>query len=271
MLRGNARGLAVVVVALGIATPTLSDAAQSPRVSILDLKRNPSLYEGKVVRVQGQFDQCAGGVTCNFCPADMTRVTFDENRCLPLGFRSGYGASLPEGNFTPLMHRLYKFSTVTLEATFTSLCLRDENANPIGDVLCTGWPANLYLPRVLEVHSRKSASDGLVTQWGDIGPLIPPPPGEREAMQQELARVTLGSGTGPGAVFSIQLSPQELENKERGDDTVMDALGCVCLEPNCDGKWPTRAFYGMNAPTNPYDCWFMQDREGGWRVLLQQF
>jgi hypothetical protein len=202
----NGFGPLAVLLATSVLIPSFSDAAEAPRVSILDLKRNPSLYEQRVVRVQGQFDQCAGA-TCNLCPVEMTKATLNENQCLPLGFRSENGSS-PEGNFPPLMHRLYRFSTVTLEATFTSLCLRDENANPLSDVLCTGWPANLYSPRILEVHSRKSASDGLITMWGDIGPLIAPASDDREAMQQELGRVILAAAG--GAVFSIEIPPEDL-------------------------------------------------------------
>ena len=92
---------------------------------------------------------------------------------------------------------------------------------------------------------------------------------ERDAMLKEFQAVLLGA---PNLrVFSIQLDPIEVENKRLGDRFVVEGLGCMCMDDTCnEGKWPVRAFYGMNSPSNPFDCWFMQKQDSGWRVLPMQ-
>ncbi len=72
-------------------------------------------------------------------------------------------------------------------------------------------------------------------------------------------------------IFAIQLDEIEIENKHLGDPYVMEGVGCVCLDDSCDDKWPTQALWGMNSAGNPYECWFMQKQETGWRVLPWQY
>jgi len=149
-----------LATAILILLPVSATAEDIPSVSVHELKVHWRDYDGKRVRVRGQLDGCGPVWSCEICPEDMTRNSYAADKCIVFSFEDQHRKDADWMEDAPLRKR-YRFSTVTVEATFSSLCFYDENGKPVGDVVCSDGPANLDSARVLKVHSQKNALEGL--------------------------------------------------------------------------------------------------------------
>ena len=68
--------------------------------------------------------------------------------------------------------------------------------------------------------------------------------------------------------FAIELSQADLQDRQSGDPYIPDGAICMCVTDDCQNLWPTRWFYGMKSPANPFRCWTLQKIDGQWRLLL---
>lgn len=267
--------LALAFVVFAVSLSPFAEAAQAPRVTIQELKKNWKRYDGKTVQVHGQFDACNDtfGAGCVLCPEEMT--DFDWNHCLSLSFLRESALQEPSALFasTSLMRELYRFATVTIEARLDSTSLYDENGDAVKPELANaisdgGYP-NLAEARVLHVDSRKTARNGLVSGESDqISAVIPQ---ERDAMMTAFAAVYPDEGIFKREVFAVQLSRSSIERRQTGDPYIADGIACVNVSRQTETVWPTRWFMGMKSPANPFRCWGMQKREGAWRVLVDEY
>jgi hypothetical protein len=242
-------------------------ASLTNEVTIHELKQNWRHYDGKKVQLRGQLDRCVGTWRCNICPEEMTRQSYNWNLCIPVSFGHQHkqNTDFLDEQTDYLMQRLYRFATVTIEAKFSALCLWDEKGNQVGGVICTDGPANLDEARILQVHSRKTAQDGLIDPDEVKGLLKPAVGADREEMFREFQSVVWYGHE--MEMFKVQLNEGDIQNKKRGDQHIVDGVGCVCLAESCEGQWPREAYFGMNSPANPFICWLMQKKERGWRLI----
>jgi hypothetical protein len=248
------RILALAFIALAVSLPSIAEAAQASRVTIQELKKNWNRYNGKTVQVRGQIDGCGTFDACQICPEDMTNATFDSIKCLLIAFVPDVNRSALDLQTNFLMQEAHRFATVTVIAHFNGTCLGP-------DVLCNDGPADLNDARVLEIHSRKSAVDGLLG-GRPLGRLMPVLLDERAEMLAEFTAVLpLYSGS-PSEVFRANLEDDLKDNPDLPNGVV-----CVCLERSCEGHWPTQLIERINSPANPFHCWMMIKKESGWRVL----
>lgn len=257
-----------------------ADAAPLPvPVTIEQLLANPDHYAMKDVRITGQVDNCIS-FTCNLCPADMTRETLDLKKCIGMSFTGyrpegeGMAQDVAASRTETGMENLFRFATVTLDAFFNPACLTNKAYNRDGSVqvdarnivltvVCTDRATVLEDARVIDLHARKSARDGLVSYY-DFGPLVE----ADAAMAGEIRAVWADRLKDVKAndlkVFLLPASPY-------GDDKAIDrdALVCECRIDDCSGKWPTRYFGGFDTPGNPFACNEVYRRNGVWVVAAE--
>jgi hypothetical protein len=254
-------GLALIVSAL----PNVSEAAQSPTLTISQLKQNWQRYDGRTVQLRGQFGGC--GAVCDFCPLGMTNATYDPFRCIQLFF--GRQNSDPTERVVHILTgQVYRFAEVTIEARFNAVCLLDEMGHFVGDMACTDGPANLDNVRVLTVHARRPIPN--VVFGGTPEPLVPAPPAERDAMLAEYRAINPTDLPWPVEMFLVQYPKEEPGTipDPYPDPQRPDGLGCMCLTDLCEGRWPKMLLVG---PADPYQCWFMRKTANGWRVMPHDF
>jgi len=208
----------------------LSAAASAEPVTVDQLLTAPDHYAGQNVRVAGQIDNCIGQ-SCNLCPEDMTRASFDAEDCVALVFDGDVGVRRAMGE-------AYRFSDVIVDARF-------EHDLSLSDA------------RIARVTARRTAANGLVSAYRE-GRLVEPERDDAYRMQAEWDRLGLWPGASPRFFRIARYSLQHREASASG-------LGCVCLREGCE--WPTHYFGGFNAPGNPYRCYEMEKFDEGWRIL----
>lgn len=239
--------LAVFSGAQTLAAPlTHNDAPVSATID--QLIKSPKSYAGKTVRLEGQFDNCIA-FNCNLCPIDMTRETFDRKKCLVTDFdefsgKEVYGAQQP-------MEPVFRFATVTMDAGFYPGCID-------GTLLCTDKAVVLSDARVIAVHSRKNALNGLVGGY-DFGPLVAADPEDQKQMQSEIDGLPDYPAKDQTRFF--------VNTGENSPNSSAAGLACVCLAQSCEQQWPTRFFGGFDSAANPFRCWHLEKLPIGWRVV----
>lgn len=256
------RTICAVLLLLGLSTQ-----AQARVLDVHTLNTHWERYTGKMVTLRGQIDACQGWY-CEICPEDMQQGA-DSRGCATIVFEQNSDASLGEGYETEVHNRwLYRFATVTLTARFNTACIWDGTGKPVHNVVCSDGPASLEYARVLKIHGRKSARDGLATDMEQMRPLVPAAAIDADAMFAEFGRVMIYLRDRPHAMLSLVLSPGDLENKMvAGNEDVIDGVACVCHKDSCEGLWPTRFLNDMASPANPFHCWNMRKTAAGWRVI----
>jgi len=217
------------------------------QTSLQQLLQSPKSFADRYVRTTGQVDNCFG-FTCNLCPAEMTNATFDVRKCLGVSF---YGFSGADG----LMDRAFRFAVVTLDARFDPACLDEK-------VICLDRVSELIDARVVEVQSRHSALDGIVS-WHDEGNLIPASAADEQGMKAELD----GLGSPPDPTRKDDMRYFVLDDRTGRRKT---GLACICVEKICEGHWPTRLFRGFNSVGNPFSCSLMEKFDVGWRITSDE-
>jgi len=250
---GTARVKALwTLLFLGLAiAPSVASEPEAIQTSIPQILQSPKAYANKIVRIDGQVDNCIS-LSCNICPTEMTNATFDTRKCLALefeGFRDEGGAV----GASELMDKAFRFAVVTLEARFLPACLGIDGA------VCTDRATVLFDARVLALHARKTNQDGIVSSY-DFGQLVAPSASEQSAMQSEIELLEPYSKL--ERKYFLVTDPQA-----RPDKVLAIGLSCVCFEKTCEGKWPTRFFGGFDGVGNPYSCVLMEKHSVGWRVL----
>lgn len=264
---------ALIAAALCCAAPAA--AAHRPRpVTIAQLIDDPDRYAMQTVRIRGQVDNCIS-FTCGLCPETMTRETLDAKQCLPLsfhGFPNEDNYDLADRATIPTAERMeetFRFATVTLDAFFDPTCMTNKDyshtpppkPNQEEIVTCSDRGTVLEMARVVTVHSRKSAFDGLVTGY-DAGPLGVAEPADAAAMQ-----AAFFSAYRSGADDEVRAFV--LTSKKGYFDTSFDKQGlvCVCRKEECAGRWPSRYFAGFESPANPFLCRDLAEMKGVWTLL----
>jgi hypothetical protein len=215
--------------------------------TIAQVLKSPNMYDKKIVRLEGQIDNCFG-FTCNLCPEEMTGASFDIKKCLGVSF---YGFS----GVDRLMERAFRFAVVKLDARFDPSCLEDK-------VICLDRVSELFDARVVEVRSRHSASDGIVS-WHDEGNLVPATPIDEQGMKTELD--AMGSPPDPALKSGMHYFILDDQTGRR-----KTGLACICREQTCEGRWPTRLFWGFNSIGNPFSCSLMEKFDAGWRITADE-
>ncbi len=264
--------LVSLAIMMTIVAP-VTEAAQAPTVTINEIKTNWRRYDGRLVRVRGQLDNCFGGIYgigCTLCPEQLT--TFAENACLSLDLAAEPDAPRFDQQrsmrVVSAMQETYRFATVSIEARLDTTYLLDQNGKtvrPDPALFFDGAPSNLQDAGVLQVHSRKSARDGL--NHGGT-PMTLANPEEREPMLAAFAAVYPEDRTFKREAFAIESTPAVLELRQRGDPHIPDGVVCMCYADDCQDRWPRLLFYGMKSPANPFRCWTLQKIDGQWRLLL---
>ncbi len=250
-------------------------AAQTPLVTLEALTKDWKPYDGKRIRIRGQLDNCYHG--CSLCPESMDASSIDDDslgKCVTVWFGTthSYGETAEEIQSAALLGETYRFATVTIEATFSSNCFAGDPAYyHLGTVIsvCTDeGPPPLYAAHVLEVHSRKSAANGLAFGW--VHDVVPASQEEKNGMRaafpEEGWRWHFNSDPEP-RMFVALPNAVDRDSQKRGEEILVFGVGCVCLENSCENRWPTRIFWDMNSPSNPFHCWEMQKTAQGWRIL----
>jgi hypothetical protein len=245
----------LALCAAGLFYPTASAAAAPRKLTLEQLIADPQRYtDGDnmiQVRVRGQLDNCIGH-TCQLCPEDMTPASFDRKRCLHTSFAGQDSDDGPTWRAAELSRQVYRFATITIDAWFDPVCLPGYKP----EVYCTGDRA-FREARVVELHSRKTARDGLVG-FHLYGELVAAPEADRVAMLAAYARA--------GFVSHWEDEPVALITPKVHSALEGHVIGvvCACREPDCADKLPTRHFAGMESPANPFYCRHMEKGPQGW-------
>jgi hypothetical protein len=252
--RGRLCVAAIIAAIFSIPAPTASLAADTApiKTTVDQIIKSPKSFAGKLVRLEGQFDNCIS-LNCNLCPSDMSRDTFDRNKCLATAFDEfdgggSYGAQQP-------MEPVFRFATVILDAWFDPGCMD-------GTAFCTDKAVVLSGARVLSVLSRKNALNGLIGDY-DMGPLTIAGNDDAKQMKNEVAALP-DFPTKMEAHFFVS-------TREPWPGSTATGLACFCLAQSCEGRWPTRVFGGFDTPSNPFRCWHLEKVVVGWRVMPGDF
>jgi hypothetical protein len=243
--------------------------ASAGELTVHELKQHRQKYDGTRVQVRGQLDTCGPVWFCAICPEDMTRQTYNDNLCISFAFENQHVRDFDEGadRLDRLTRTAYRFATVTVDASFSSLCMIDEKGNFLGTVVCSDGPANLDDAKVLEVRGRKTSETGGLVDSTSLRVLTTPSGRDAEAMDSEFRLVIGDLYAQPHKLFAVTPNATDLLNKSRGDTHVIDGLACVCREQSCENRWPSHTASFSSSPFDPYRCWGMQKLAVGWRVL----
>jgi hypothetical protein len=210
-------------------------------VSLDQLKANPKVYSGKMVRVAGQMDQC-WNMSCRLCPAEATPASPQWERCLELSFDRFRGG---DGNFGADMNSAFRYADLVVVARFDPTCLNDW---------CLDKGSVLLDARVEEVTRRRRSRDGLMRPAGRLLPA----PGNEAAWVQALLRTQQGDEPQPGVrVFAVRSDPRLLRS----------ALVCRARSNPDDEppEWPTSYRGALTSSTeDPYRCWTAFKGRTGW-------
>jgi hypothetical protein len=221
----------------------LSAAAGVPveNVSLDQLKANPKVYGGKMVRVAGQLDECCN-MSCRLCPAEATPASPQWQRCLALSFDRFRGG---EGNFGADMDSVFRYADLVVVARFDPSCL---------DGVCTDRASVLKDARVEEVTKRRRSRDGLMHR---ADALLPAPANEAASVQ---ALVRTQEGDEPPLrvrVFAVRADPR------------LQRSAVVCWatsKPKEPAQWPTSWQGALTARSteDPYRCSTASKDRTGW-------
>ncbi len=249
----------VARVALLLCIVGVAPAASAPMSATLaQLHSHPARYAGKLVRLRGQLDSCLG-YACDLCPETMTPQNNEGALCLQVSF-DGYPIGYADDAAATVsgdMQRLFRFATVTLEARFDPTCLPNYKP-PGGLVVCSDYPSALLDARVIAVHARRTARDGLVAVRHDLGDFRIPVPDDARAMRQAY----LAAFPNAQSDFRVFLDPVVDPAAEETSGKI-----CVCRDGVCDGKWPIRTSDAIDTPANPFDCYRLLKRKDAWIFL----
>ncbi len=240
-----------------------NDAA--PVMATIDrLIKSPDKYANKIVRIEGQVDNCEYD-SCNLCVVNATEATENLDTCIGIKFE-GYTDDAAGLRTSHAMEGVFRFATVILDAKFDPTCIANYQPPEIAkkaEIICLDRVTVLYNARVEKVLSRKSALNGIVNFY-DYGKLTVPSDNDRKAILAELARwydpKTLDT-------FVVFMTPHEPYSPAEG----AGGLACVCVKQSCDGQWPTRWFAGFNSAANPFACSRLREFKDGWRVVPGDF
>ena len=137
---------------------------------------NPWAVAGKTLRLRGQVDQCSQ-FSCHLCPEDMAVASADSDQCLAMSFTDLSDSGLGTG----FVDTAYRFSVVTIEAAFDPSCLTQRPWPPeatddgtVSIVACTDRATALRNSRVVLLHRRLAANDGIVLDGRDVGLVAAP-------------------------------------------------------------------------------------------------
>ena len=264
--------LRFVLAALAVLSVLPAHAEPLP-ASIAQLIAGPGRYAMKQVRLHGQIDSCQG-FDCNVCPEDMTTSSFDAGKCLSLDF-DGFApqdASDPtmiaRARVGTAMEAAFRYATVTLDALYNPSCRTHDRydasgATKPGDrgiVVCTDRAPVLLKARVVQVLSRRSVLDGLVTQ--KVWTLTDPPAAEADAM---IAVARVARASAPNDVMRAFLHPVR-SDVDAKTGIAARGLVCVCRRNDCEGRWPTIYAIGFAAAANPFDCRDVIEHDGRWTL-----
>jgi hypothetical protein len=235
---------------LALQIPSVALAEATP-VTIAQLLSDPGHYRNAQVIVRGQIDNCIA-LSCNLCPEEMTTDSFDYTRCVVLEF-DNFSGSRDDVETPGVMEQAFRFATVTITAEFDpSMLLRE--------VIPGGRGIGLVDARVQQVHSRRSARNGLVGIY-DYGKLVEPPPGEIGAMREAFLRDGAQNfGKLQTAIFWVDVGSGE----QPAEKIEASGLACVCIRYICAGQWPKRLFSGFESPANPFQCDLLVKKGGKW-------
>jgi hypothetical protein len=236
-------------------------------VTLQELIRTPDTYAMKEVRLRGQLDNCLS-FSCHFCPEEMTDEAYDLSKCLALGFDDfSSSGGQPSVRTSELLEQAFRFAIITIDAKFDPTCLTNEGYRAVHEikgkaetvVICTDRATVLRLARVQQVHFRKSALDGIVS-WYQIGDLKSPGASDESEMRSA-SELELADFKGETRMFLVS-GDLQMESGWQAE-----GLGCRCVEANCEGHWPNRAFLGFESPGNPFICWNLLKIKGHWQEV----
>jgi len=203
-----------------------ASAAEAPNLTIEQVIQEGDRYQGQMVRIRGQSDNCYG--ECALCPEGTTTDNFRRATCLSLVI----GEAQLSSTVHDLMKTMYRFAVVTIEARFTSGCIY----GPGGRILYAGprsaavynestgkqhivcfnhlRPSDLSEARIIQVHARKTVFNGLIDPQWIWDELVPADSGERDAVLAEWDRA---AGTAYPEVFTVK-------DKERQADIALTTM-----------------------------------------------
>lgn len=255
----------VPLLSLAPAAVLAKDDAPIP-VTIDQLIKSPDSYANKIVRIEGQIDNCEYD-SCNLCSTDATEATANLENCLGIKF-DGYSEGIAGLRTSAAMERIFRFATVIMDAKFDPACIANYQPPEVAKkakFVCLDRVTVLSDARVEKVLSRKSALDGIVNFYR-YGRLIAPPIDDRKAMLAELARWHDAKTLGKFVLFLIPMQDEPVSpTPEAG------GLACICIEQSCEGRWPTRWFAGFQSAANPFACEKLYKFRDGWRVASEDF
>lgn len=240
--------LAAIIVALA-SGPAFASAKG---VTIAQLLANPAQYRFAEVIVRGQIDNCVG-FSCNLCPEDMTRATFDVEKCISLDFDNYDNRQSERESIQDVLANAFRFSVVTVHAWY------DPRAE-LGEVLVTDKATGLYGARVLEIHARKTLRDGLVSFYS-YGDLAPAPGDEVRGMLQAMSRDGAIPYLATKATLFLIKGKDHLEQPDRVE---LSGLGCTCFIEDCSKFYPDHMFEGMETAQNIFHCERLVKVNGRW-------
>lgn len=254
---------------VGCAGPTQSLAVTE--TSITAIYKNPKAFDGRLVRVRGVLDQC-GRFSCGLCESPPGFLPGDRAQCLRPVFDDLLGGAH--------LDSLYRFSEITIEGRYDFSCdafdqaakelnRKDRNSGIQEIIVCTDRASNLHVTKVVQVHKRWPATQGLYHDYLG-GPLASAP---SDLVQQIVQQHDL---------FLPEGSTLKLRTKRIGKDymvlkrTSLDlpdnpgAFLCICNNTDCTGQWPTHdGHVWLASVVEPYRCSLAEEVHGAWRFPPQ--
>ena len=152
------------------------------------------------------------------------------------------------------MDALYRYADITVEATIDATCELGYNPDaPPADyiVICADRHRGLQNSRVVRVWRRYAATDMILGDEDDPdylrvveGPL-------RDSVLAAWASSDQSADNGRAIVFAAEQpgAPMTL---------------CVCLDGDCDGRWPTLPRHLMRGLADPYYCYYVYHSDQTW-------
>lgn len=252
--------------------------------SIPEIYKNPWLFNGKMVRVTGTFDECTS-YTCRLCPderalkyeypEETNEYGLPKSRCMGVSFadkkdESGWAEYSQETNA--------RFTTSTIQAKYFAGCsgvrsFRDQVEEGEQEiVICLHRATQLDQAQIEQVNVRRPATKGFITHYGAEELIIPDNATSNELKQAFLAQQ---SADGPIEEEKLQFTFLQQPDMKLTIETGIQAQGgvCICMENECTkDDWPDlEGHTWLRTPSNPYLCVFAEKIKGKWKYPPYQY
>jgi len=241
-----------------------------PLVTIAEIHEDPWAWDGRRVRIIGETSYCVR-LGCAICdPTESGHGELVDRQCMGIGSDVRLATEGSEQSFSSERRNfLMRYARLEIEAMYLAYCSGvPENRDSDVITVCADRANELAAGEVLTVFRYRAASLGPMGLYDDDPAVVLSPDRAREVLEALSARLRPEFQASFLQSYSSELDGIRVITE--GDGSDISAAICFCDTDGCENQWPRTVDEAMDAPGNPYQCYFAGRLEdGSWFFPLQ--